>query len=134
MSELRNITTKSIAAATAAAAIIMLANTASAKTINVPTGGNNLVLAIDRAAVGDTLRLADGVHRGPVTIDKRLQIIAAGKGAVIRGNDTGSVVTVRAPDVRIDGITVTGSGLLLETQDSGIFLSKEATGAQVLNR
>jgi nitrous oxidase accessory protein len=133
MSELRNITTKSIAAATAAAAIIMLANTASAKTINVPTGGNNLVLAIDRAAVGDTLRLADGVHRGPVTIDKRLQIIAAGKGAVIRGNDTGSVVTVRAPDVRIDGITVTGSGLLLETQDSGIFLSKEATGAQVLN-
>jgi len=52
---------------------------------------------------------------------------------VVRGNGTGSVITVKAPDVTINGITVTGSGLLLETQDSGIFLSKEATNAKVLD-
>ncbi len=82
---------------------------------------------------GDTLRLLDGVHAGPITIDKPLKLVAQSSAAVIRGNGSGSVITVKAPDVAIEGVTVTGSGLLLETQDSGIFLSKEAVGARVLN-
>ena len=79
------------------------------------------------------LRLQNGEHKGPVTITKTVTILGADGGALIKGDGTGSVITVKAPDVVIRDIAVTGSGLLLETQDSGIFLHKTATGAKVLN-
>lgn len=101
----------------------------------ITSGSGQLTLseALERANPGDTLRLLPGRHRGPVSIDKSLTLVGVGAGAVIEGTGSGSVVTVKAPDVRIEGLTVTGSGLLLETQDTGIFLSKEARKAQVLN-
>ena len=106
---------------------------AGAGTIDVGPGGHRLIAAVDAAKPGDTLRLGPGIHQGPVTITRPLRLVGANDEAVIRGNGSGNVVTVKAPDVTIDGITVTGSGLLLETQDSGIFLSKEADRARVLN-
>lgn len=121
------------AALTIAAGIILAEWNAEAGTIDIKPGHQNLTVAITQATPGATLRLMDGVHNGPITIDKSLHIIATDDDAVIKGNGSGSVVYVKAPDVVIDGITVTGSGLLLETQDSGIFLSKEAKSAKVLN-
>ncbi len=126
---------RKLLAAGALAAGIALSGDAGAGTITVDAGPgtNRLANAIAAAMPGDTLRLRDGVHAGPVTIGKPLSIVAQSRAAVILGNGSGSVVTVKAPGVVIDGVTVTGSGLLLETQDSGIFLSKEAEGAKVLN-
>lgn len=101
----------------------------------VIAGSGQLVLrdALQHAKAGDTLRLQPGVHDGPVTITKSISLVGATTDAVIKGNGTGSVVTVKAPGVLIEGLTVTGSGLLLESQDTGIFLSKKARNAKVLN-
>ena len=50
---------------------------------------------------------------------------------MIAGNGTGSVVTVEAPDVRIEGLEITGSGIDVPGMDSAIFLRRTAQRAQV---
>jgi len=102
---------------------------ASAKDIKIL---NNLQQAINQAASGDRIFLAPGTYAGPLLLTKSLDIIG-GTGVIIKGQGQGNVITVKSADVSLSGLTITGSGLLLETQDSGIFLSKEATGAIVEN-
>ncbi len=92
----------------------------------------NLQNALDQAENGDSLYLAKGVYEGSIILTKPVNIIGR-EGAIIKGQGLGNVVTVKSPNVSLSGLTITGSGLLLETQDSGVFLSKEATGAIVQN-
>jgi nitrous oxidase accessory protein len=115
-----------------AAIIVALAPAAAAATIDVAPGSGSLQAAVNRAAVGDILRLMPGDYFGQITISKPMTLDGGGKATVV-GVGQGSAITVKAPDVMLRGLTVTGSGLLLETQDSGIFLSKEAIGARVIN-
>ncbi|MCF6215463.1 MAG: nitrous oxide reductase family maturation protein NosD [Emcibacter sp.] len=90
----------------------------------------NLQSAVDGADSGDRIFLSAGTYAGPLLILKPVEIIG-GRGVVIKGRGLGNVITVKSSGVSLSGLTVTGSGLLLETQDSGIFLSREATGAIV---
>lgn len=122
-----------ILAASLLAAGVGLPGAAIAATIHVEAGSGRLAEAAAAAAPGDTLALAGGRHQGPLLIDRPLSIIGDGTEAVVEGTGSGHVVTVRAPGVVIRGVTVTGSGLDLATQDSGIFLGKEATGARIEN-
>jgi len=105
---------------------------ATAATIDVAPGPGALRAAIDRAAAGDVLRLMPGTYAGQITISRPLTLDGGGRATII-GADEGSTITVKAPNVTLRELTVTGSGLLLESQDSGIFLSKEATGAKVVD-
>ncbi|PCI87407.1 MAG: carbohydrate-binding protein [Hyphomicrobiales bacterium] len=100
-----------------------------AKDINVT---KNLQQAIDDAQAGDRLILAAGTYNGSINIDKSLSIIGT-ENTIIKGNDVGNVITVTGSDISLSNFTVTGSGLLLETQDSGVFLSKPATNIEVRN-
>jgi nitrous oxidase accessory protein len=101
-------------------------------TLQVAPGGGKLQAVVNEAAPGDVLQLLPGSHLGPVVISKPLTVAGVERATVV-GNGAGSTIIVEAPDVTLRGLTVTGSGLLLETQDSGIFLSKEATGARVID-
>lgn len=101
-----------------------------AERIDVAAGGAALALAIADAVDGDELYLAPGLHQGPVLIDKALSLIGA-EGARIDGGGVGSVITVDVPGVLVRGLIVTGSGRSHETIDSGIKLTKRATGARV---
>jgi len=91
---------------------------------------NNLQEAIAIAVDGDTLILSGGPFHGPLTITKSISLIGIGKPTIV-GDQTGTVITVSASNTTIRGLSITGSGLSLETQDSGIFLEKTATGAVV---
>jgi nitrous oxidase accessory protein len=102
---------------------------AQAREIYVET---DLTGAIADAKDGDKLLISGGVFQGPLTLTKSLSLIGV-NNPTIMGNQTGSVITVTAPDTEIRGLTVTGSGLTLESQDSAIFLEKTATGAVVEN-
>ncbi len=115
-----------IAAAIGVAAFL-LSCTASAKEILV-TG--KLQEAIEKADVEDVLILQNLTYQGPIFIEKPIKLIGR-MGTVIQGNGYGSVVTVRAPNVTLKNVTVTGSGLSLEKQDSGIFLEKSGTNAVI---
>ncbi|MBZ0215491.1 MAG: nitrous oxide reductase family maturation protein NosD [Fimbriimonadaceae bacterium] len=119
---------------TVAAGIFLAATGISApvfaERIEVAPGRGLLAAAINGAQSGDTLMLLPGRHTGPVKVAKSL-VIDGGGQAVVAGNGDGTVITVDAPDVEIRGLEVTGSGLLLETQDSGIFLTPNAARARI---
>lgn len=104
-------------------------NVAAAKDINI---SSNLQQAIDDAQVGDRLVLAAGTYYGPINIDKSISIVGT-EDTIIKGNDVGNVITVTGSHISLSNFTVTGSGLLLETQDSGVFLSKQASDIEVRN-
>src|SRR5690606_20865601 len=92
--------------------------------------GTPLQPVIDAAAPGDTIRLAPGRHAGPIVIDRTLP--PAGKpGARLAGTGSGSVVTVTAPDVRVHGLEISGSGIGLAAMDSAILVKESAPRADV---
>lgn len=98
----------------------------------VPNRAGAIAETLAQAADGDTLRLSPGTYAENVFLDRPM--ILDGQGhATIDGQGEGSVVTVDGPDVIVRGLTVQGSGSSHETIDSGIKLTKKATGAQVLD-
>ncbi len=91
--------------------------------------GQPLQALLDRAPTGMVVRLAAGVHRGPVVIARPLTLLGE-PGAVLEGDGKGAVIRVRAPDVRIAGLVIRGGGDDLTALDAGIFV--ERAGARVL--
>lgn len=92
--------------------------------------GTPLQPVIEAAAPGDIIRLAAGRHAGPVVIDRTLSLVGE-HGAVLAGPGTGSVVTVTAPDVRIHGVEISGSGVDLPAMDSAILVQQSAPRADI---
>ncbi|SKA32039.1 nitrous oxide reductase family maturation protein NosD [Consotaella salsifontis] len=120
-----------ILVATAAALTLAPVAPASAAETAVAPGVGVLAAAIANAAPGDTLRLGSGDHAGKVTIDRPLALIGS-TGARIVGDGEGSVVTISADDVRLEGLTVTGSGKRLDNLDSGIVIDKTSERARII--
>lgn len=92
--------------------------------------GDSLQAIIHEAAPGDTVVLEAGLHRGPVTINKPLTLRGR-SGAIIDGGRDGSVVTIRADRVRVEGLIIRNSGLRLGKDDAGIHSSGSNT--EVIN-
>jgi len=98
--------------------------------VPVPPVGGALRAAVTAARAGDVLLLMPGRHAGPVVISRPL-VLRGAKGAVVDGGGSGRVITVDAPDVTVEGLTVTGSGLDLSTEDAGIFITPRGEGARI---
>lgn len=96
----------------------------------VVTPERPLQAAIDAAAEGDVLRLAPGLHRGKVEVDRALVLVGE-VGAVVEGDGTGSVIRVTASDVRIEGLEIRGSGIDLPAMDSAILVERSAKRAVI---
>src|SRR5688572_3518538 len=71
--------------------------------------GQPIQPVLDAAAPGDVIRLAPGRHAGPLLIERALALVGE-PGAVLAGPGEGSVITVMVPDVRVEGLEITGSG------------------------
>lgn len=93
---------------------------ANAKDIRVEAGAS-LQDSLERANPGDVLHLSQGHFQGPVVITKTISLIGQ-PGSVIEGKGQGSVIEITAPDVRIEGMTIRGSGLDLPKMDSAILV------------
>lgn len=92
----------------------------------------DLQRAVADAAAGDTIVLKSGVYRGPIVIDKQL-IVRGMPGAVLDGAGHGSVITLTAPDVRIESLTIRGSGTDVPAMDSGVLVTKTAARAVIVD-
>lgn len=111
-------------------ALSLTGATAMAEELLVEPGPGALAAAIAEAQAGDVLLLEPGHYSGGVVIDR--QVTLSGKpGAVVDGAGVGTVITVAAPGVTVNGLIVTGSGADASTLDSGIKLLKGADGAVV---
>lgn len=109
---------------------LMVCGPLSAADRSVPAEQGALQNALENAQAGDILRLAPGDHAGPVVIETPLTLDGNGKARIV-GNGSGSVITVTVPDVVVQGLTLTGSGLSHETLDAGVKLTKKAHRAVV---
>jgi len=92
--------------------------------------GESLQALVDAALPGDTIRLAPGRHAGPLRVDRPIALVGE-TGAVLAGTGAGSVVTIAADDVRVEGIEITGSGRNLAAMDSAVLVTREAKRALV---
>lgn len=81
---------------------LLFAETAYGQTIEVH---KQLQQAIDEAHAGDVLVVKRGVYEGPIIIHKPIHLIAE-PGAVVDGDGSEYVVTIRAPHVYIEGLTI----------------------------
>ena len=113
----------------AAALAALLATPALAERVTVPPG-SAAQPALDRAAAGDVVVLARGIHRGPVQVGANVTLEGE-PGAVVEGPGQGSVVTISGPGGIVRGLTIRGSGRDLGTMDAGVFVKKGAAGAVV---
>lgn len=78
-----------------------------------------LAVAIAAAAPGDTIRVRPGRHVGPIVIDRSL-VVLGDRGAVLDGERRGTVVTVRADSVVLEGLTIRGSGRSLDRDEAAV--------------
>ena len=117
-----------------------------------PLRAGTLQQRVDLAKPNETIVLKAEIYAGPIIIKKPLALIGE-KGAVIRGNGAGNVVTISADDVTVSGFRITGSGLQLSDDDAAVFVTgnrakiyncviadslhgiylKKLSGAQILN-
>lgn len=110
----------------------MLAAQPASAAVHEVAPGRSLQAAVETAQPGDVLRLLTGDHAGPVVVDRGLALVGA-EGAVVTGPGSGSVITLTAPGVRIEGLTIRGSGIDLPAMDSGVLATREAPEAVIRN-
>lgn len=99
---------------------------------DVVPGRGTLAAAIAAAQPGDHLKLGDGVFSGPVTIDRPLTLTGT-RHSVVDGSGKGTVMTITASDVRLDGFVVTGSGHVNQNLDAGVKIVVGADRTRIEN-
>ena len=83
------------------------------------------LLGLLAAASPDTLRLAAGVHPGPLVISQPTVVLGA-PGTVVRGSGNGSVVEIRAPGTTLRGLRIEHSGRNVDQDDAGILITADS--------
>lgn len=97
----------------------------AARTLRAAAVTGAVEQAIRAASPGDTVRLAGGTHRGPVTVDVRIVLIGD-PGASLDGGGEGTVVRVSAPGVVLEDLRVRSSGRRVMSVDAGIHVANAA--------
>lgn len=93
-----------------------------------PGAHPSIQAALHAAKAGDTVRIAAGVYREHLVLDKPISLVGEGM-PTIDGAGVGDVILVKAPDCRIAGLHVTGSGREVLADTAAIKL--EGAGAVV---
>ncbi|MWV65449.1 copper-binding protein [Halorubrum sp. JWXQ-INN 858] len=75
-----------------------------------------LSAAVDAAPPETTVVVPPGTYDGPIEVTDPITIV--GTDAHVRGDGNGSVITVRAPDVAIAGLSLSGTGNLTRDADA----------------
>ncbi len=86
--------------------------------------------SLRQASAGDVLRLMDGRYAGNFVIDKPLTLIGA-PDSRLDGEGRSRVLTVDAPGVVVQGVTVVNSGSDLSREDAGIFVTEKGEGSVI---
>lgn len=118
-------------------ALLLLASTLQGgadpgpRTLHVGPGAEfpTVAEALTSAAPGDTVRLARGIHYGPVRIGMPV-VLLGDPGAILDGRGQGSIVHVEADSVEVRGLELRNSGRSLEGDDAAVELIR-CTGCRV---
>ncbi|MDP1927143.1 MAG: nitrous oxide reductase family maturation protein NosD [Thiobacillus sp.] len=94
--------------------------------------GQSIAAAITQASPGDVIRVAKGLYREQLVIDKPLTLKGIDRPTV-SGGFKGDTIQITAEDVVIDGLIVRDSGDELIDKNAGIFIKPGAHRAAVRN-
>ncbi|MBS0565138.1 MAG: nitrous oxide reductase family maturation protein NosD [Proteobacteria bacterium] len=111
--------------------VLLAAQPLLAVEVRLVPGAGALAAAVAAASPGDALILPPGLYSGPAVIDRPLTLRGT-PDAVIDGGGQGSVLTLTAPDVTIEGLTIRHSGGNNQEIDSGVRILKGADRARIL--
>ena len=75
--------------------------------------------ALASARPGDRIEVRSGVYAGPLTIDQSVTLYGV-DNPVIDGGGKGTVVTITAPGVWLEGFVIRNSGDSLDREDAGV--------------
>ena len=75
--------------------------------------------------LADTLRLAAGIHQGPLVLS-RPTVVLAEPGAVLRGTGTGTVLEIRAAGSEVRGLRIEKSGRDPDRYDAGVLVAADS--------
>ncbi len=103
---------------------------AAADPVRVAPG--ELKTALADAEPGTHLHLEAGEHAGGITIDRSIEL-TGDPGAVLDGGGRGSVLTIAAPDVTVQGVTLRNGGADIGDLDAVVFVKKEADKARIVD-
>jgi nitrous oxidase accessory protein len=112
-------------------ALLVWVHPALAAELRVPAGQDQLRQMLKTAAPGDRLLLQAGRHQGPLVLERPVTL-SGEPGARIVGAGKGHVIVIDAPDVTVQGVEITGSGLSLESEDSGVFVTQKGGNARLI--
>jgi nitrous oxidase accessory protein len=102
------------------AALVAISTAPSARA-DVPF---DLQAAVREAKPGTTIRVPAGVHPGPFFLDKAL-VLEGEPGAVLEGSGDGDVVKITAAHVTLRDLTVRGTGVSLDRENSGVLIKAD---------
>jgi nitrous oxide reductase family maturation protein NosD len=74
------------------------------------SAAEDLQAVIDSLEEGAVLKLKDKTYEGNIVIDKPMTIIGSAK-TIIKGDGTGNVISIKAPNVTLKKLTVTNSSM-----------------------
>jgi nitrous oxidase accessory protein len=96
------------------------------RTLVAGTGGEygTAAEALAAARRGDVVRLLPGTHRGPLVLKVPRVTLTGPRTALVDGGRRGTVVTVAADSVVLEGFTVRGSGRLMDRDEAAVKLER----------
>lgn len=105
-----------------ALSLLLTANTAAARTWVAGRDAPGVGGCVKLAQPGDVVEVPRGDWRESVHIDKTITL--RGTGGVLDGGGKGTVLRISAPKVRVENLTIQGSGDDLGAPDSCIYIEK----------
>ena len=78
---------------------------------------------IDNAPDGATIKLPAGIYAEKLVINKPLTLIGKSNGVHIRGDGSGTVITINSDNVVLQNLTISASGNRMENLDAAISLN-----------
>ena len=84
-----------------------------------------LLALVAGAVLQDTVRLAPGVHRGPLVIERPTVLIGQ-PGAVLQGPGRGTVLEIRASGTVVRGLTIRGGGRDPDHYDAAVHVAADS--------
>jgi nitrous oxidase accessory protein len=95
---------------------------AAASSSSMPDKTDWLVSRLREAPDGATIHVPAGLYRGPLSIDRPVQL-HGDPGAHLAGDGQTHTVAIRAPHVTLDGFEISGSGLDLSLDHAAIHVT-----------
>lgn len=80
--------------------------------------------AIANAVPGDTIWLAPGTHAGGVIVRQARLVVMGPQSAVVDGAHQGTIITVQADSVTLEGFTVRASGRAMDHDEAAVKLER----------